>query len=422
MRLIENKSPCPDVLKIDPTPLKTKSIPMNQIYKTGLSFLLIWAILMPGESRAQCACAGGDPIDSVVHSVTITGLADPNSVIPVPRFDPTVGILSCVRARATIFTTLEMDLYNREPFMVPDYFMNYYRITSFNGPSGGGISASQTWNKDYGPYALEGNPGLSPDSTVHIGPEVVFNSISLVRTTTNVVPYQGVGTVNFTYINTGSATMLQGSNNFRLDVKALTDVTLRVSYYFCPLAVLPSGMKNFSVVRNDDQISLSWVTENEKPGTRYVLEYSKDGRTFNAMANKTSAQTGRASYAHQFQPGAGETGKLYFRVRQTDAQGKEYFTPIKVISFDNNGEIQQTIYPNPAKKFIRVQFQSPQTGTLEIDLVNTLGQVLEHQKQRVTRSVTTQVDFARNHGKGIYWLRIRNLETGEQSVSRLTIE
>jgi len=395
---------------------------MNQIYKTGLSFLLIWATLLPGESRAQCACANGDPIDSVVHSVTLAGLADPNTVIPIPRFDPTAGILTCVRARATILTTLEMDLYNREPFLVPDYFMNYYRITSFNGPSGGGISASQTWNKDYGPYALEGNPGPSPDSVVHIGPEVVFNSISLVRTTTNVVPYQGVGTVNFTYINTGSATMLQGSNNYRLDVKALTDLTLRVSYFYCPLAVQPSGMKNFSVVRTDNRISLSWITENEKPGTRYTLEYSRDGRSFSALETRTAVQAGQARYQHQFNPDAAETGKMYFRVRQTDAQGKEYFTPIKVISYEDNGQIQQTIYPNPAKKFIRVQFQSPQTGTLEIDLVNTLGQVLEHQKQRVTRSVTTQVDFARSHGKGIYWLRVRNTDTGEQSVSRLTIE
>jgi hypothetical protein len=300
--------------------------------------------------------------------------------------------------------------------------MNYFRITSIAGPSGGGISASQTWNKDFGPYALTANPGPTIDSTVHIGPEIVFNNLTLTRTTTNVVPYQGVGNVNFTYINSGSATMLQGSNNFRLDVQANTDVNFRLSYYWCPNAILPSGMKNFSVVRSNRQVSLKWITENEKISNKYIIEYSRDGNKFSALDTRSAMAVGTAQYEYLFVPPTGENGRVFFRIRQTNAQGKEFISAVKTVSFTENGTINTTIYPNPAKKQVTIQFDSPQSGSLEVELVNTLGQIMESNRYKVSKNSSLQVNFSKTPVKGLYWLRVRNQQTGEQSVTRLTVE
>jgi hypothetical protein len=395
---------------------------MKQLYKIICAVWLTTFFILPQTTNAQCGCPNGDPIDSVVHSTLVTGISDPNIVVSLPKFDPTIGTLSCVRLRTSITTVLEMDLYNREPFDVPDYFMNYFRITSISGPSGGGISASQTWNKDFGPYALTANPGPSMDSTVHIGPETVFNNLTLTRTTTNVVPYQGVGNVNFTYINSGSATMLQGSNNFRLDVQANTDVNFTLSYYWCPNAILSSGMKNFSVVRTNRQVSLKWITENEKISNNYTIEYSRNGTSFTALDTKSAMTVGTAQYEYLFVPPTGENGRIFFRIRQTNALGKEFISTIKTVSFSENSTINTTIYPNPAKKQVTVQFDSPQSGSLEVDLVNTLGQIMEGNKYTVSKNSTLQVNFSKTHQKGLYWLRVKNQQTGEQSVTRLTIE
>jgi Secretion system C-terminal sorting domain len=395
---------------------------MKQLYKIICAVWLTAFIIPPQTTIAQCSCPNGDPIDSVVHTTLVSGISDPNIIVSLPKFDPTMGTLSCVRLRTSITTILEMDLYNREPFDVPDYFMNYFRITSISGPSGGGISASQTWNKDYGPYSLTANPGLSPDSTIHIGPETVFNNLTLTRTTTNVVPYQGIGTVNFTYINSGSATMLQGSNNFRLDVQANTDVNFRLSYYWCPNAILPTGMKNFSVVRNNRQVSLKWTTENEKISNKYVIEYSRNGTSFTTLDTKNAMAVGTAQYEYLFVPPAGENGRVFFRIRQTNAQGKEFISAIKTVSFTENGTINTTLYPNPAKKQVTVQFDSPQSGSLEVSLVNTLGQIMESNMYKVSKNSSLQVNFSKTHIKGIYWMRVKNQQTGEQSVTRLTIE
>jgi Secretion system C-terminal sorting domain len=395
---------------------------MKQLYKIICAVWLTASIIPPQTTNAQCSCPNGDPIDSVIHSTLVTGISDPNIVVSLPKFDPTMGTLSCVRLITSITTVLEMDLYNREPFDVPDYLMNYFRITSIAGPSGGGISANQTWNKEYGPYALTGNPGPTADSTVHIGPEIVFNNLTFIKTTTNVVPYQGVGNVNFTYINSGSATMLQGSNNFRLDVQANTDVNFRLSYYWCPNAILPSGMKNFSVVRNNRQVSLKWITENEKISNKYIIEYSRNGTNFTALDTRSAMALGTAQYEYLFVPPTGENGRVFFRIRQTNAQGKEFISAIKTVSFTENGTINTTIYPNPAKKQVTIQFDSPQSGSLEVELVNTLGQIMESNRYKVSKNSSLQVNFSKTPVRGLYWLRVRNQQTGEQSVTRLTIE
>ena len=395
---------------------------MKQLYKFICAVFLISVFTPSIKLSAQCSCPNGDPIDSVVHIYSISGVSNPNITVSLPKFNPSIGTLSCLRLRTTINTILDMDLYNREPFDVPDYLMNYFRITSISGPAGGGISANQTWNKEYGPFSLSANPGLLPDSTVHIGPEVVFDNLVLTRTTTNVVPYQGTGNVNFTYINSGSATMLQGSNNFRLDVAANTNVDFRLSYYWCPNVILPSGMKNFSVVRNNSNVSLKWTTENEKISNKYQIEYSRNGKDFTVLDTRNAMMVGNARYEYQFLPPADEKGRVYFRIRQTNGQGKEYLSAVKTISFAENGTISTTLYPNPAKKTVMVQFDSPQSGSLEVDLINTLGQVMEKNKFTVSKASNLQVNFGRTHNKGAYWLRVQNQQTGEQSVTRLSIE
>jgi hypothetical protein len=116
--------------------------------------------------------------------------------------------------------------------------MDYNRSTSLSGPN---IAVSATAARNYGPFDL-GQAGVDPDTSVHIGPDVIFSNRVLLRTTTNTTAYNGVGTVNFTYFNNGSFLMTTGNDNYGLDVAAVSDVTIRVVYYFCPLIILSSGM------------------------------------------------------------------------------------------------------------------------------------------------------------------------------------
>jgi len=175
-------------------------------------------------------------------------------------------------------------------------------------------------------------------------------------------------------------------------------------------------------VRDGRNISLRWITDNERLSNRYTIEISRDGRSFETVDARTAMTTGTARYDYSFAPSSPEQGRVYFRIRQTNAQGRLAYTPVKTISFSENGSLQASVYPNPVRKQLVLQFESPQSGPLDIQLVNTMGQVMESQKQQVSKAGTLPLQLSRQHGHGVYWLRIRNLATGEQGITRLTIE
>ncbi|MCU0380208.1 MAG: T9SS type A sorting domain-containing protein [Chitinophagaceae bacterium] len=391
---------------------------MSKIYTVLCMCAISLASLLPGKSTAQCACPNGDPVDSVVHTFNLPQTADFLTTISFPKFNPSTGTLSCVRISGSIITVASLGIRNLDS-SDRTYRFRYTQDIILDGP--GGLFASSSVNRTYGPALLNKyNTGID---SVLWGPDTTFKNEFITDQTSGSATFLGAtGNVNFDFTNTGSTTLLQGSNNYRSTVQTYAVGSFRLAYFWCPNSVLSSGMRNFSVVRDNLNVSLRWVTDNERVSNRYTIEFSKDGQRFQPLTSREAMGIGTASYEHRFTPPAGENGRFYFRVRQNNAQGKVYYTAVKTVSFAENGTIQTSVYPNPAKRQIMVQFESPQTGNLEIELVNTMGQVLESQKQRVNRAANMPVTFSQQYTRGLYWLRVRNPGTGEKSITRLRIE
>jgi hypothetical protein len=389
---------------------------MKQLYT--LICAVIITIAIPHKSFAQCACASGDPADSVVQIQTLSGILSFNTPVFFNKFDPATGALNCLTTRTSVLTVLDMDLVNRDSTQRVEYSMVYTRVTTLTGP---GISVTSNQNRNYGPFDL-GQAGVDADTSVHVGPDTLFKFRQLVKATTNVVPYLGSGTVAFNYFNNGSYLMTNGNDNYGLDVAAFSEVTIRLTYYFCPNVVLPSGMKNFQVKRNNRKVQINWVTENEKTGNTYKIEMSANGRDFVAVNKQDATGIGIKNYAAEYDAKNSDRGRLYFRVQQTDVQNRVSYSPVKTVSFDENGLINPSIFPNPAVKTMNVQFESAQTGTLSVELVNTTGQVLQQNTVRAVKTNSLQFDLKQKYPRGSYWLRVRNLATGEQSVNRVALQ
>ena len=391
---------------------------MFKLYKIICAVWLSTSIISPQISNAQCSCPNGDPIDSVINTVTLAPTADFLTKIIFPKFDPATGTLSCVKISGNITTVASLGIRNLDS-SARVYRFRYTQDVILDGPAG--IFNSNSINKIYGPAALDKyNTGVD---SVLWGPDTTFNYQAFSETTGGAAVFLGVsGTVSFDFTNTGSTTLLQGSNNYRSTVQTYALGTFRLAYYWCPNIILPSGMKNFSVVRDNQKISLRWITENEKISNTYTIEYSHNGTNFTALDTRTAMTVGNAKYDYTFTPSAEENGRVFFRIRQKNAQGKEFLSAVKTVSFSENGTVSTTLYPNPAKKMVIVQFDSPQSGSVEVELLNNLGQVMEKNKFRVSTSSNLQVNFSRTHQSGAYWLRVRNQQTGGQTVTRLVIE
>jgi Secretion system C-terminal sorting domain len=389
---------------------------MKKIYLL-LGIVCLYAI-SPQRTQAQCtSCSPGYVVDSLVQEVHLSGILPFNSTVPFNKFDPSTGILNCVSTRTTVTTTIEMDLVNRDDQTRVIYSMDYNRSTSLSGPN---IAVSSSASRTYGPFDL-GQAGVDPDTSVHIGPDVIFSNRVLLRTTTNTTAYNGVGTVNFTYFNNGSFLMTTGNDNYGLDVAAVSDVTIRVVYYFCPLIILSSGMRDLNVSRKNRMVDLSWTTDNETTANRYVVEWSRNGRNFDPVAEIPSKGSGTKTYSYTHDPKGNGKGKLYYRVKQLDEREVPTYTSIQYVSFSDEGPMDPGIYPNPVTNNINISFGSPQTGKVVADLVSVSGQTLLSKTWKATGMTSVQVGLDRQYPSGTYYLRIRNADSGEQAVKRVFI-
>jgi hypothetical protein len=397
-------------------PYSTNPYLMKKIYLL-IGIVCIYSI-SPQAAQAQCTtCSPGYVVDSIVQEVRLTGILPFNSTVPFNKFDPSTGILNCVSTRTTVTTTIEMDLVNRDDQTRVIYTMDYNRSTSLSGPN---IAVSASAARTYGPFDL-GQAGVDPDTSVHVGPDVIFSNRVLLRTTTNTTAYNGVGTVNFTYFNNGSFLMTTGNDNYGLDVAAVSDVTIRVVYYFCPLIVLSSGMRDLNVSRRNKMVDVSWITDNESASNRYEIEWSRNGKDFETAAELPSRGQGTKTYTYTHDPKGIGKGKVYYRIRQFDALGSSRYSTIQYVSLNDEGSLDPGIYPNPVTNQFGINFGSPQTGRLTADLINLNGQTLDSKSWQARGMTSAQFLMGRQYPSGTYWLRIRNLDSGEQVVRRILV-
>jgi hypothetical protein len=389
---------------------------MKKLYLT-IVMVALFAI-SPQHSQAQCiTCSPGFTIDSVVQEQTLSGILPFNSIIAFDKFDPTVGTLNCVRSSAIVNTTLDMDFVNRDVTSRVTYKMAYTRVTSLTGP---GINPTSSTTRLYGPYDL-GQADVDPDTAIHIGPDNVFSARNIAQTTSNVIPYLGTGKVNYTYFNNGSFLITTGNDNFGLNVAAVSNVTVRVVYYFCSNAVLKSGIPDFNVKKNNRKVDLRWTTENESPLYKYVIEWSRNGREFSPLAVMGAQGTGNRDYQYGYEPEATLKGRVFYRVKQLDESSKETYTSVKGITIGKDGELNPSIYPNPATNNVTISFPTAQTGSMVIELVNLSGQIVQMRTTKATAIPALQFIINPGFPAGHYWLRVRNTSTGEQATKKLLL-
>jgi hypothetical protein len=393
---------------------------MKQMYPLLLGMSLLILTALPNETQGQCLCSGGVTPTAIVQTQNLSGTLPFTSILQFDKFDPTVGSLNCINIQGHVTTTVSMDLVNRDPTSRITFALTYTRVTSLSGPSG--LSTSKSASIDYGPFDL-GQAGVDPDTAVHIGPDVIFNSALLNKTIAGAATYQGApgSKVNITYFNNGSFLMTQGNDNYGLDVAAASVVSISLTYYYCPSSVLAKGLSAFSLTRDGQNVALAWKAENEVLSNKYTVEMSRNGRDFQPISQQSATTTGSAVYNYVFTAAANESGKVFFRIKKIDDKGNVTYSDIHTVSFGENGSLAATVYPNPAGRNVQVQFETLQTGTLDVDLVNTMGQILQHQTVVVNKSQGLPVQFHQQTAKGMYWLRVGNRQTGERSMTRVTI-
>lgn len=177
-----------------------------------------------------------------------------------------------------------------------------------------------------------------------------------------------------------------------------------------PTNPLPVQLVSFEAKANAEKkiVELKWTTVSEINNDFFTLEKSRDGKTFVAFKDVPSKANGNGRTSADYADIDTEPmkGLSYYRLKQTDTDGKFTYSKIIPVYFggEDNGEI--VIYPNPTEG--KLNLQVFEKGNIEgnVYITDVLGKEVHSEfVSNLTSAEPHLIQFKQNLPSGVYVLR-----------------
>lgn len=328
-------------------------------------------------------------------------------------------------------------------------FSNIGLTTTFTGLDPGPVFVSRNTAGNYAPTAFGGSipkPGIrrvfgvQPNNpgtnTASLNAVVKFayldnELVNLRVNTTNPPDYSG--SVDKTklalYVSTtGGNSFSQlgrdsNDNNVLVKSGVTTFATFTLSEQQTPL---PVKLIAFDAKRTGSNALITWATAVEISNSGFEVQVSTDGVAFRKLAFLASQAINSTSVLKYsfLDDEANKTGTRYYRLRQIDEDGKDDFSPVRVVSFSAASANQATTltsYPNPFTNsdlpVILVQAAVPGDATLQV--IDMMGRVVTRQAFTTVSGIQeVSIPQASNLSSGVYMAKV-TLATGEVKTIRI---
>ncbi len=142
---------------------------------------------------------------------------------------------------------------------------------------------------------------------------------------------------------------------------------------------LPITLKSFTAKADGEKVRLDWETLVETNNDRFEIEKSIDGinfKTIYTVKGKGNSLQNASYITYDNDP---QTGANYYKLIQYDFDGKFKEQGISVVNFKLNKELSLTVYPNPSKDDINIQFDNFIGKSAKITLYDLTGKIV-HQE------------------------------------------
>ena len=175
------------------------------------------------------------------------------------------------------------------------------------------------------------------------------------------------------------------------------------------IAVLPVELTSFNALYHPENnyVDLNWITETEINNDFFTLERSIDGINFEIITTAPGAGNSNTTLHYDYiDLLLNQTGNVYYRLKQTDFDGKFEYSKIVVVTIENLSQIN--IYPNPFKNNFTIQLSLESSYPMNIEIIDYLGRIVY---KSVVNNVTENIEVSLEEQKlssGTYFIKIFN--------------
>ncbi len=137
-------------------------------------------------------------------------------------------------------------------------------------------------------------------------------------------------------------------------------------------AILPVTIVSFAGALTDKNVMLLWKAENELNTKMYSVERSTDGINFSAAGTVNAA--GKLNYSFTDKNAVTLSGKVYYRLKIIDKDGKYAYSKIINVKRIENSFV---IFPNPvAKGSVNIIFNEVRNYSMQLKATDAKGKVV----------------------------------------------
>jgi len=198
--------------------------------------------------------------------------------------------------------------------------------------------------------------------------------------------------------------------------QALYNLSTRALSYgnFGCTDILPIVLLSFQAKCVNSNVKLSWSTASETNNNFFTIEQSIDAGNWKILATIPGAGNSNTTLAYSYNDNDPLAGTSYYRLMQTDYNGKsEIFNPVSV-NCNSNNEISfdiVNIRNNEMNNGLSVTYTTSNNGeNVTAGLYNIIGQQLVQQKQISSAGGNTIEFYINNLDKGVYLVKLDNSE------------
>jgi hypothetical protein len=136
---------------------------------------------------------------------------------------------------------------------------------------------------------------------------------------------------------------------------------------------LPVSWVSFTAAKLDEKVLLKWQTATETNSSNFIIEHSADGTSFTAIGIVTAAGNSNSLHNYSFIHNAPLRQNNFYRIIQTDNDGRKNYSDIRKISFDTKGDGFMILVNPVLDGKLQVQFNN----SADAVIYNSTGQIVK---------------------------------------------
>jgi hypothetical protein len=179
--------------------------------------------------------------------------------------------------------------------------------------------------------------------------------------------------------------------------------------------LLPVEWVSFNARVERSEILLNWQTATEVNNDKFVIEYSRDGRNFQAIGEVAGRGFSDELAHYQFVHSDPQRGVHYYRLKQIDFDGEFEYSKIVSIVYNREGSIAVKLWPNPSSDgSVQLEWHGlNQQDDCIVQLFNGSGQLMQQTAYPFEKN-ENRISFDWSHlSNGIYFVK---LQVGNESL------